>query len=147
MTGFIADVPILSQPEGQELRNHLLAAGGVAQVPILSQPEGQELLPEPVHSATEDMFQSSPSPKARSYDELAYVIGALAEFQSSPSPKARSYLPNGLGHSDDFGREFQSSPSPKARSYFIFNKRLCRLPLFQSSPSPKARSYDRILPD
>ncbi len=37
------------------------------------------------------LFQSSPSPKARSYGDGSDRGGPVELFQSSPSPKARSY--------------------------------------------------------
>ena len=111
----------------------------ITTVPILSRPEGPELRSCTAKQFAYSQFQSSPGPKARSYALSHYQCVFLFLFQSSPGPKARSYelakrqreafeaVPilsrpegpellywptQGLD-----GRRFQSSPGPKARSY------------------------------
>ncbi len=115
-----------------------------ARVPILSQPEGQELLVGLDIGDGNNLFQSSPSPKARSYAPQRQLKEAAEEFQSSPSPKARSYARPTAGCALRSSALFQSSPSPKARSYAVAADAAFLLKQFQSSPSPKARSYLKV---
>ncbi len=132
-------VSILSQPEGRELHHRYKIAQEYGLVSILSQPEGRELLSKTSNSCRCYTFQSSPSPKAGSYDYFGVSEPIITSFQSSPSPKAGSYV--GFFSRFPLSTVFQSSPSPKAGSY---ENRLCYFAatdMFQSSPSPKAGSY------
>ncbi len=131
-------VPILSQPEGQELPRKGRRLSDSGEVPILSQPEGQEL-PRSIAVVLQILFQSSPSPKARSYlpgscpGRRSPSVPILSQPEGQELPDAIATLVA------DFW--FQSSPSPKARSYPSKAYEAMLPHWFQSSPSPKARSY------
>ncbi len=111
-------VSILSQPEGRELPEYDPDRFQGFHVSILSQPEGRELR------------------------TLLCNPRDFEKFQSSPSPKAGSYEPDSDG--ETVTKEFQSSPSPKAGSYCSWSWRWRIATLFQSSPSPKAGSYHNV---
>ncbi len=136
-------------------------------VPILSRPEGPELHRRAATMILKSRFQSSPGPKARSYNTNSPVRTNNFMFQSSPGPKARSYEYYQIHIDRQVGVPILSRPEgPELRRLVavllgtiivpILSRpegpelQYCRgfssfLLMFQSSPGPKARSYPDIL--
>ena len=86
----------------------------VAQVSILSQPEGRELHTREAAVAEAAAFQSSPSPKAGSYGPILPSGLVLRCFNPLPARRPGATY---LFHAVFVVFKFQSSPSPKAGSY------------------------------
>ena len=137
---------------------------GEDRVPILSRPEGPELRSSTSVLDQMILFQSSPGPKAQSYYEAR--LKRLDALGSNPLQARRPRATRCTLSSRGLSPWFQSSPGPKAQSYFISGLkcivtdsvpilsrpegpelRLCiklgerQLQWFQSSPGPKAQSY------
>ena len=84
-------VSILTRPEGRVLP---LVLGGEAHRPgvsILTRPEGRVLLCGFTTNTEDDLFQSSPGPKAGCYISVPRNAAEINLFQSSPGPKAGCY--------------------------------------------------------
>ncbi len=84
-------VSILSQPEGRELQRRLRIAIIVVLVSILSQPEGRELLSRYRGAAALRSFNPLPARRPGATHNVPRCRPPVQGFQSSPSPKAGSY--------------------------------------------------------